>query len=122
MAFGGGVWRPTCRRLLADHEDRAHYDWMGYIAMALGGVRFLAIRRLLATREVCAYRQQMGITLMGDSGLAFMLSHHDRHPLLSTNIILAGAWSDAVLRNINATLYLVPFSVGYGVHHPHRSS
>ena len=48
-------------------EERAHYDWMGYIAMALG-VAFLIplpFAGYWLMREVYAYRQQMGITLMG---------------------------------------------------------
>jgi hypothetical protein len=59
MAFGGGV--------VAAYEERAHYDWMGYIAMSLG-VAFLIplpFAGYWLMREVYAYRQQMGITLMG---------------------------------------------------------
>ena len=48
-------------------DERAHYDWMGYVAM------FIAVLFLIPLpfagywlmREVYAYRQQMGITLMG---------------------------------------------------------
>src|SRR5437660_8087836 len=70
MAFGGGVVAAYAayRFLTAKtDEDRAHYDWMGYIAMALG-VAFLIplpFAGYWLMREVYAYRQQMGITLMG---------------------------------------------------------
>jgi cytochrome bd ubiquinol oxidase subunit I len=70
MAFGGGVVAAyAAYKFLASKtdEDRAHYDWMGYIAMALG-VAFLIplpFAGYWLMREVYAYRQQMGITLMG---------------------------------------------------------
>jgi len=70
MAFGGGVVAAyAAYRFLASKtdEDRAHYDWMGYIAMAIG-VAFLIplpFAGYWLMREVYAYRQQMGITLMG---------------------------------------------------------
>lgn len=70
MAFGGGVVAAyAAYRFLAakNDEERAHYDWMGYIAMALG-VAFLIplpFAGYWLMREVYAYRQQMGITLMG---------------------------------------------------------
>jgi hypothetical protein len=47
--------------------ERAHYDWMGYVAMFIA-VLFLIPLRFAGywlMREVYAYRQQMGITLMG---------------------------------------------------------
>lgn len=70
MAFGGSVVAAyAAYRFLAakTSEDRAHYDWMGYVAM------FIAVLFLIPLpfagywlmREVYAYRQQMGITLMG---------------------------------------------------------
>src|SRR2546428_5849775 len=70
MAFGGGVVAAyAAYRFLASKtdEERAHYDWMGYIAMAIG-VAFLIplpFAGYWIMREVYAYRQQMGITLMG---------------------------------------------------------
>lgn len=70
MAFGGSVVAAYAayRFLSAKTQDeRAHYDWMGYVAM------FIAVLFLIPLpfagywlmREVYAYRQQMGITLMG---------------------------------------------------------
>lgn len=70
MAFGGGVVAAyAAYRFLSSNtdEERAHYDWMGYIAMSLG-VAFLIplpFAGYWLMREVYAYRQQMGITLMG---------------------------------------------------------
>ncbi|MCA9419873.1 MAG: cytochrome ubiquinol oxidase subunit I, partial [Nitrospira sp.] len=70
MAFGGGVVAAyAAYRFLSSKtdEERAHYDWMGYIAMSLG-VAFLIplpFAGYWLMREVYAYRQQMGITLMG---------------------------------------------------------
>ncbi len=70
MAFGGGVVAAyAAYRFLSakNDEERAHYDWMGYIAMSLG-VAFLIplpFAGYWLMREVYAYRQQMGITLMG---------------------------------------------------------
>ncbi len=70
MAFGGGVVAAyAAYRFLSSttDEERAHYDWMGYIAMSLG-VAFLIplpFAGYWLMREVYAYRQQMGITLMG---------------------------------------------------------
>ncbi len=70
MAFGGGVVAAyAAYRFLSakTDEERAHYDWMGYMAMAIG-VAFLIplpFAGYWLMREVYAYRQQMGITLMG---------------------------------------------------------
>jgi len=70
MAFGGGVVAAyAAYRFLSakTDEERAHYDWMGYIAMAIA-VAFLIplpFAGYWLMREVYAYRQQMGITLMG---------------------------------------------------------
>lgn len=70
MAFGGGVVAAyAAYRFLSakTDEERAHYDWMGYVAMAIG-VAFLIplpFAGYWLMREVYAYRQQMGITLMG---------------------------------------------------------
>ena len=70
MAFGGSVVAAyAAYRFLAakTNDERAHYDWMGYVAM------FIAVLFLIPLpfagywlmREIYAYRQQMGITLMG---------------------------------------------------------
>jgi hypothetical protein len=70
MAFGGSVVAAYAAYKFVsakNEEDRAHYDWMGYVAM------FIAVLFLIPLpfagywlmREVYAYRQQMGITLMG---------------------------------------------------------
>ena len=70
MVFGGGIVAAyAAYRFLSakNDEERAHYDWMGYVAM------FIAVAFLIPLpfagyylmREVYAYRQQMGITLMG---------------------------------------------------------
>src|SRR5437773_1697708 len=70
MAFGGGVVAAYAayRFLTAkSDEERAHYDWMGYVAMFIG-ICFLIplpFAGYWLMREVYAYRQQMGITLMG---------------------------------------------------------
>lgn len=70
MAFGGGVVAAyAAYRFLSSKtdEERAHYDWMGYVA-AFIGVAFLIplpFAGYWLMREVYAYRQQMGITLMG---------------------------------------------------------
>ena len=70
MAFGGSVVAAyAAYRFLSSRtdEERAQYDWMGYVAM------FIAVLFLIPLpfagywlmREIYAYRQQMGITLMG---------------------------------------------------------
>ncbi len=69
-AFGGGVVAAyAAYRLLAAKtpEERAHYDWMSYIAMFMGILNLIPLpfAGYWLMREVYAYRQQMGITLMG---------------------------------------------------------
>jgi cytochrome bd-type quinol oxidase subunit 1 len=70
MVFGGGIVAAyAAYKFLSSkrQEEKAYYDWMGYIAM------FLAVASLIPLpfagywlmREVYSYRQQMGITLMG---------------------------------------------------------
>ena len=70
MVFGGGVVAAyAAYKFLSakDAEQRAYYDWMGYVAM------FMAVLALIPLpfagywlmREVYSFRQQMGITLMG---------------------------------------------------------
>ena len=48
-------------------EERAHYDWMGYIGNFIGmfGLLPLPFAGYWLMREVYMYNQQMGITLMG---------------------------------------------------------
>lgn len=48
-------------------EERAHYDWMGYIGNFIGifGLLPLPFAGYWLTREIYMYSQQMGITLMG---------------------------------------------------------
>ena len=70
MVFGGGVVAAyAAYKFLASKtdEDRAYYDWMGYIAMflAVGSLIPLPFAGYWLMREVYGYRQQMGITLMG---------------------------------------------------------
>ena len=70
MVFGGGVVAAyAAYKFLSakTQEEKAYYDWMGYIAM------FMAVLALIPLpfagywlmREVYSFRQQMGITLMG---------------------------------------------------------
>ncbi len=70
MVFGGGIVAAyAAYKFLSAKtaEEKAHYDWMGYISM------FMAVASLIPLpfagywlmREVYGYRQQMGITLMG---------------------------------------------------------
>jgi len=49
------------------HEERAHYDWMGYIGNFIGifGLLPLPFAGYWLTMEIYRYNQQMGITLMG---------------------------------------------------------
>lgn len=48
-------------------EDRAHYDWMGYIGNFIGIFALLPLpfAGYWLTREIYMFNQQMGITLMG---------------------------------------------------------
>src|SRR5439155_23271690 len=70
MAFGGGVVAAyAAYRLLTaeSDEERAHYDWMGYVAMFIG-ICFLIPLRFAGywlMRVVYAYPQQMLVSLMG---------------------------------------------------------
>lgn len=70
MVFGGGIVAAyAAYKFLSakNQEEKAYYDWMGYIAM------FMAVASLIPLpfagywlmREVYGFRQQMGITLMG---------------------------------------------------------
>ncbi len=70
IAYGGsivGAYAAFKFLTATSHQERAHYDWMGYNA------NFIAICALLPlpfagyylAAEIYAYSQQMGITLMG---------------------------------------------------------
>lgn len=70
MVFGGGIVAAySAYKFLSSKtkEERAYYDWMGYISMffAIGSLIPLPFAGYWLMREVYAYRQQMGITLMG---------------------------------------------------------
>ncbi|MGD9852613.1 MAG: cytochrome ubiquinol oxidase subunit I [Nitrospirales bacterium] len=70
MAFGGSVVAAyAAYRFLSakSDEERAHYDWMGYVAMFIAVIFLIPLpfAGYWLMREVYAYRQQMGITLMG---------------------------------------------------------
>lgn len=70
MAFGGSVVAGyAAYRFLSakTQEDRAQYDWMGYVAMFIATAFLIPLpfAGYWLMREVYAYRQQMGITLMG---------------------------------------------------------
>ncbi len=70
MAFGGSVVAAyAAYRFLSakTDEERAHYDWMGYVAMFIAVIFLIPLpfAGYWLMREVYAYRQQMGITLMG---------------------------------------------------------
>jgi hypothetical protein len=70
MVFGGGIVAAyAAYKFLAakNQEEKAYYDWMGYIAMfmAVGSLIPLPFAGYWLMREVYGFRQQMGITLMG---------------------------------------------------------
>jgi len=70
MVFGGGIVAAyAAYKFLSSttREEKAYYDWMGYIAMflAVGALIPLPFAGYWLMREVYSYRQQMGITLMG---------------------------------------------------------
>ena len=70
MVFGGGIVAAyAAYKFLAarNAEEKAYYDWMGYVAMflAVGSLIPLPFAGYWLMREVYGYRQQMGITLMG---------------------------------------------------------
>ena len=48
-------------------EERAHYDWMGYVgnSVAIGALIVLPFAGYYLGREIYEYNQQMGITMMG---------------------------------------------------------
>jgi cytochrome d ubiquinol oxidase subunit I len=70
VVFGGAVvgGYAAYRFLSAQtDEERAHYDWMGYVGnfIAIGALIVLPFAGYWLGREIYEYNQQMGITMMG---------------------------------------------------------
>jgi cytochrome bd ubiquinol oxidase subunit I len=70
VVFGGAVAAgyAAYRFLLTkNEEERAHYDWMGYIGnfVAISALLILPFAGYWLGREIYAYNQSMGITMMG---------------------------------------------------------
>ncbi|MEX2572189.1 MAG: cytochrome ubiquinol oxidase subunit I [Gemmatimonadota bacterium] len=70
VVFGGAIVAAYAayRFLLAKtDEERAHYDWMGYVGnlIAIGALIILPFAGYWLGREIYEYNQQMGITMMG---------------------------------------------------------
>ena len=70
VVFGGAVvgGYAAYRFLAAEtEEERAHYDWMGYVGnmIAIGALIILPFAGYWLGREIYEYNQQMGITMMG---------------------------------------------------------
>jgi cytochrome bd ubiquinol oxidase subunit I len=70
VVFGGAiVGGYAAYRFLAARtdEERAHYDWMGYVGnlIAIGALIILPFAGYWLGREIYEYNQQMGITMMG---------------------------------------------------------
>lgn len=70
VAFGGavvGLYAAIRFLNSKSDEDRAHYDWMGYVGnfIALCGLIPLPFAGYWLGREIYAFNQQMGITMMG---------------------------------------------------------
>ena len=70
VVFGGAVVGGyAAYRFLAAQtdEERAHYDWMGYVGnlIAIGALIILPFAGYWLGREIYEYNQQMGITMMG---------------------------------------------------------
>jgi hypothetical protein len=70
VVFGGAVVGGyAAYRFLAarTEEERAHYDWMGYVGnlIAIGALIVLPFAGYWLGREIYEYNQQMGITMMG---------------------------------------------------------
>ncbi|MBI3362136.1 MAG: cytochrome ubiquinol oxidase subunit I, partial [Chloroflexi bacterium] len=70
VAFGGAIvgLYAAIRFLNAkSDEERAHYDWMGYVGsfIALVGLIPLPFAGYWLGREIYGFNQQMGITMMG---------------------------------------------------------
>ena len=69
--FGGAIVRRV-RRVIGSWprrppEERAHYDWMGYVGnfIAISTFIVLPFAGYWLGREIYEYNQQMGITMMG---------------------------------------------------------
>ncbi len=70
VVFGGAVVGAyAAYRFLAakSDEERAHYDWMGYVGnmIAIGALIVLPFAGYWLGREIYEFNQQMGITMMG---------------------------------------------------------
>ena len=70
VVFGGAIvgGYAAYRFLLAETDDeRAHYDWMGYVGnlIAIGALIILPFAGYYLGREIYEFNQQMGITMMG---------------------------------------------------------
>ncbi len=70
VVFGGAVvgGYAAYRFLLARNDDeRAHYDWMGYVGnfIAIAALIVLPFAGYWLGREIYEFNQQMGITMMG---------------------------------------------------------
>jgi cytochrome bd-type quinol oxidase subunit 1 len=70
VVFGGAiVGMYAAYRFLAasTDEERAHYDWMGYVGnfIAIGALIVLPFAGYYLGREIYEYNQTMGITMMG---------------------------------------------------------
>jgi cytochrome d ubiquinol oxidase subunit I len=70
IAFGGSVAAAyaAVKFLQADNdEDRAHYDWMGYIGnfVAISAFLPLPFAGYWLAKEIYAYSQTLGLTMMG---------------------------------------------------------
>tara|TARA_B110000438_G_scaffold274624_1_gene294938 strand:+ start:180 stop:2009 length:1830 start_codon:yes stop_codon:yes gene_type:complete len=70
VVFGGAIVGAYAayRFLVArTDEERAHYDWMGYIGnlIAIGALIVLPFAGYYLGREIYEFNQQMGITMMG---------------------------------------------------------
>ena len=70
VVFGGAiVGAYAAYRFLTSKtdEERAHYDWMGYVGnmIAIGALIILPFAGYYLGREIYEYNQQMGITMMG---------------------------------------------------------
>ncbi|MCH7706862.1 MAG: cytochrome ubiquinol oxidase subunit I [Myxococcales bacterium] len=72
VVFGGAIVGAYAayRFLIAEtDEERAHYDWMGYVGnlIAIGALIVLPFAGYYLGREIYAYSQQMGVSMMGGS-------------------------------------------------------
>ena len=70
VAFGGAIVAAyAAYKFLSvtTDEERAHYDWMGYIGnfIAISALIFLPFAGYWLGREVYAFNEQMGVELMG---------------------------------------------------------